>query len=425
MPRPKDLVKGWLGPVTYLLAVLATGQITGDSLLRALVVLAAVELLVYPARYQWNDVRGFVADQHHPASHQRGRLPGPIDKARARVAASGAAAVAKLLVTALLIVLLPGLNLFAPLAFAVSGIFGVAVVYEVLRSTSTGKSDAIPERVRPGVLALWLVVGGGYVVRGMLGVALAVDLTTRPAVAIAAAIALWCYGIAFVTSRWSIEALAFATVLDGRLTWKAGAGQAREHLLTLVRWLPPGTCGSKVDEWAPLRGRTPFGAPWNSAIIAAGAAAALTGRLLSGACPVRQGIIIALLGGVAANSLLAWGAGMLPGAPAPNPALGGALTPPGAIGAWGTPVSAGWAQAGTVGKLSVPPTWAANTVGQVTPLPPGLAGFDGLSAAASKGTTNGMLSGLPTSGLGRRAAGGYTNKYGFKYSVLTRSPSAG
>ncbi|WP_278799769.1 PPE family protein [Mycobacterium gordonae] len=126
-----------------------------------------------------------------------------------------------------------------------------------------------------------------------------------------------------------------------------------------------------------------------------------------------------------ANSLLAWGAGMLPGAPAPNPALGGALTPPGAIGAWGTPVSAGWAQAGTVGKLSVPPNWAANTVGQVTPLPPGLAGFDGLSAAASKGTTNGMLSGLPTSGLGRRAAGGYTNKYGFKYSVLTRSPSAG
>lgn len=304
MPRPKDLVKGWLGPVTYLLAVLATGQITGDSLLRALVVLAAVELLVYPARYQWNDVRGFVADQHHPASHQRGRLPGPIDKARARVAASGAAAVAKLLVTALLIVLLPGLNLFAPLAFAVSGIFGVAVVYEVLRSTSTGKSDAIPERVRPGVLALWLVVGGGYVVRGMLGVALAVDLTTRPAVAIAAAIALWCHGIAFVTSRWSIEALAFATVLDGRLTWKAGAGQAREHLLTLVRWLPPGTCGSKVDEWAPLRGRTPFGTPWNSAIIAAGAAAALTGRLLSGACPVRQGIIIALLGGVAAVALV-------------------------------------------------------------------------------------------------------------------------
>ncbi|MDP7702000.1 PPE family protein [Mycobacterium sp. TY815] len=125
------------------------------------------------------------------------------------------------------------------------------------------------------------------------------------------------------------------------------------------------------------------------------------------------------------NSLVAWGGGLLPGAPAPNPALGGALPPPGAIGAWGTPVSAGWAQAGTVGKLSVPPTWVANTVSQVTLLPPGSASFDGLGAAASKATTNGMLSGIPGSGLGRRAAGGYTNKYGFKYNVLTRSPSAG
>ncbi|AYE98839.1 hypothetical protein C0J29_15365 [Mycobacterium paragordonae] len=125
------------------------------------------------------------------------------------------------------------------------------------------------------------------------------------------------------------------------------------------------------------------------------------------------------------NSLVAWGGGMLPGAPAPNPALGGALPPPGAIGAWGTPVSAGWGQASAIGKLSVPPTWAANTVSQVTPLPPGSAGFDGLGATASKATTNGMLSGLPGSGMGRRAAGGYTNKYGFKYNVLTRSPSAG
>lgn len=124
------------------------------------------------------------------------------------------------------------------------------------------------------------------------------------------------------------------------------------------------------------------------------------------------------------NSLVAWGGGLLPGAPAPNPALGGALTPPGAIGAWGTPVSAGWGQASTVGKLSVPPTWAATTVSQVTPLPPGSAGFDGINAAASKSTANGVLSGFP-SGMARRAASGYTNKYGFKYNVLTRSPSAG
>ncbi|OBK31666.1 hypothetical protein A5634_13100 [Mycobacterium asiaticum] len=128
------------------------------------------------------------------------------------------------------------------------------------------------------------------------------------------------------------------------------------------------------------------------------------------------------------NSLISWGGGLLPGAPAPNPALGGALTPPGAIGAWGTPVSAGWGQAGTIGKLSVPPVWAANTVSAVSPLPSTPAGFDGVGAATSPGakaTTNGVLSGLPASGVGRRAATGYANKYGFKYNVLTRSPSAG
>lgn len=125
------------------------------------------------------------------------------------------------------------------------------------------------------------------------------------------------------------------------------------------------------------------------------------------------------------NSLVAWGGGLLPGAPAPNPALGGALTPPGAIGARGTPVSAGWAQAGTVGKLSVPPAWAANTVAQATPSPAGPGGSLGVSAAVSKSTTNGMLSGMPTSGVARRAAGGYTNKYGFRHNVLNRTPSAG
>lgn len=125
------------------------------------------------------------------------------------------------------------------------------------------------------------------------------------------------------------------------------------------------------------------------------------------------------------NSLVAWGGGLLPGAPAPNPALGGALTPPGAIGAWGTPVSAGWGQANLVGKLSVPPTWAATTVSQVTPLSSGPGSFPGINAAASHAGTNGLLSGLPTNGMGRRATSGYVNKYGFRYNVLTRSPSAG
>lgn len=48
------------------------------------------------------------------------------------------------------------------------------------------------------------------------------------------------------------------------------------------------------------------------------------------------------------------------------------------------------------------------------------------AGAGGSGATNGLLRGMPTGAVGRRSAGyGYTNKYGFKHSVLTRPPSAG
>jgi PPE-repeat protein len=127
------------------------------------------------------------------------------------------------------------------------------------------------------------------------------------------------------------------------------------------------------------------------------------------------------------NSLLGWSAGMLPGAPAPSPALGGALAPPGAIGAWGTPVAANWGQAARVGALSVPQTWSvAAPVAEISPVsePAGIASLN--SAATSNAGTSGLLRGIPLSGAGTgRRSAGYVTKYGFRYNVLTRSPSAG
>ncbi|WP_156745920.1 hypothetical protein [Mycobacterium sp. 1423905.2] len=302
MPRPKDLVKGWLLVVTYVIGLLSTGAVSAQSIIRALVVLAVVELLIYPARYQWNDIRGFVADQNHPAASRRGRLPGPLSKARARITASGLVALAKLGCTALVIVSLPGLHLAGVLTFAVLGVFGVAILYEVVRSASTGKSGVIPPPVRPGVVSLWVLVGAGYVVRGMVGLALAVDPTRRPTLAAAAVVTLWCYGTAFVTSRWAVEATSFASVRNRRLIWTARADQAREHLLALVRWLPSAITqpDKGIRDWAPLQQYTAVTAPWNGATIAAGAAGALTGRLLSGPCPVAEGLLVAAAGGVAA-----------------------------------------------------------------------------------------------------------------------------
>ncbi|BCI54052.1 hypothetical protein NIIDNTM18_33300 [Mycolicibacterium litorale] len=305
MPRPKDLVKGLLIPVTYGIGLLSAGTVSGESLLRAAVVLLAVELLVYPARYQWNDVRGFVADQRHPSSSSRGRLPGPLSCARSRVLTSCSVAAAKLLAAAALIVLLPGLDLGGILTFAIVGVVAVAIVYELLRSASTGRRSEMPPPVTAGIVSLWITVGAGYVVRGITGLALAVDLTERPTLTVAAAITLWAYGTAFVTSRWALEATAFASLNNGRVTWRAAAGQAREHLLALVRWLPGEVDPPRtLQDWAPLAGRTAMTAPWNLAMVTAGAAAALTGQLLGGPSSSTEAAIAAVAGGVLTTAVI-------------------------------------------------------------------------------------------------------------------------
>jgi PPE-repeat protein len=91
-------------------------------------------------------------------------------------------------------------------------------------------------------------------------------------------------------------------------------------------------------------------------------------------------------------------------------------------------VSAGAGQAARVGMLSVPQHWATLTSAvspaavseEATPV-------QAIGATGAPGSpANGLLRGMPVGGMGRRgAAAGYVNKYGFRYSVLTRPPSAG
>ncbi|QFZ18374.1 hypothetical protein [Saccharothrix syringae] len=300
VPRPGDAVKGLLVPVAFGLGALGVGSLDREAVVRAAVVWGALELLVYPARYQWNDVRGFAADQRHPGERDRGRLPGPLSRARRNVAASVAAALARLAAVACLPLLLPGLHLGGVLAATTAAVFGVAAVYEALRARCTGRTGHVPPAPGPGLVALWVVVGAGYAVRGTAGLAMAVDLGGHPGAAVAAVVALWAFGIAFVTGRWALEATAFARVDRGRLVWAARADQAREHLLGLVRWLPSPPAGQDPADWAALRGRTPPAAPWNLALVVSAAAAALTGRLLTGPAPAAHAVVAAVVGGVAA-----------------------------------------------------------------------------------------------------------------------------
>jgi hypothetical protein len=306
MPRPGDAVKALLMPSAFGLGVLANGGTDGRTVLRALLVLLVLEFLVYPARYQWNDIRGFTADQRHPGK-DRGRLPGPLSAARSRIAASSVVAVLRL-AAAGIVAVLPGLQIGTVVLFVIVGVFGVAGVYEALRTAATGRHEGDgPPPVRAALMLLWITVGAGYAVRGMTGLALAVDLRERPAVSVAAALMLWAYGVAFVTSRWAVESLAHARLHGLRVHWSADAAQAREHLLALTRWLPPsvdghamnGPAGGSLNRWAALRGRTPLCAPWNAAVAITGAAAAMTGILLATADAGAAAWIVAAFGGLA------------------------------------------------------------------------------------------------------------------------------
>jgi hypothetical protein len=298
MPRPGDAVKALLMPLTFGLGVLANGGTDGRTLVRALLVLVVLEFLVYPARYQWNDVRGFAADQRHPGG-DRGRLPGPLSMARPRIIASAAVAALRL-VAAGLVAVIPGLGLSGFVVAVIVGVFGVAGLYEALRAAATGRHDGdTTPPITPALALLWINVGAGYAVRGMIGLALAWDLRADPALAVAAAVTLWAYGVAFVTSRWAVESIAYARLQSQRVTWSAKASHAREHLLALTRWLPDRADVELLDRWAVLRAATPISAPWNVALSIAGAAAAVTGLLLSGAGAGPALWIVAAVGGTA------------------------------------------------------------------------------------------------------------------------------
>jgi hypothetical protein len=118
----------------------------------------------------------------------------------------------------------------------------------------------------------------------------------------------------------------------------------------------------------------------------------------------------------------------LPAAPAaglrdaiwPNFAGGGGL---GGLGNGGVPVSASLGQAGTLGRLSVPASWAGMTPTQMEEVQ--LA--SSVRAAGVGPSSNAMLNGVPMAGAGAlgRRGGGYTVRYGFRHAVMPRPPSAG
>jgi hypothetical protein len=321
LPRPGDRSKWAIIPATFGIGSLVVG-VSPEEAAKAALVWFAVEYLVYQARYQWNDIRGFAADQAHPDSAARGRLPGPARQGRRNVAISQCVATARLALAAGLGPLLDDRVASTCLYLSTVGVLSVAVAYELLRAAGTGKMLATQcSRRRPAVIGIWVVSGAGYAVRGVTGLALSADLSSRPQLGVAAATALWSGGVAFVTSRWAVESLAFAQVSQGRVLWRASATQAREHLVLLAHWLPAQApdqfTSADLRSWEALRPVSRLSAPWNVATVLSAASAALTGLMLAEAGTERFAAwttVALALGLAAALAVLRWPSWLLLGA---------------------------------------------------------------------------------------------------------------
>ena len=275
-PRPEAWAKALIAPAFFVFAASSTGRF-GDWK-NFLVLWLILEYLIYPARYQWNDIRGIDADREHAEKDARSRLPvGTTARSRRRsIRVSQIAALVRVL-AALLIGALAGLARQALLLAA--AVFVIAAVYEWLRAL---RKDHL---LRTQVAAVWLVVGLGYLVRGGLGLRLA-GLAWSGLPMVAGLACVVAFGIMFVLLTWLLEATSYC-VADAAGGWHARAElAAKPHLAVLLRWLGrpisdgPGE-GRYCGDDRVLLGGARLSAPWNLALFAAVASGAVEGIALA------------------------------------------------------------------------------------------------------------------------------------------------
>jgi hypothetical protein len=97
------------------------------------------------------------------------------------------------------------------------------------------------------------------------------------------------------------------------------------------------------------------------------------------------------------------------------------VAPVGAPGLGAVPVSAGVGQASTIGRLSVPPSWAAGDVGAVSPTAATLPSGGWTSAAPHGATLTTLPGGVPSvASAGRGGYGIGAPRYGVKPTVMPK-----
>ena len=288
-PRPDAWAKALIAPACFLLAASSSGHFGNWD--RFLVLWLVLELLIYAARYQWNDIQGIEGDQRHPEVHARSRLPGGTTaQARRRSIRLSQGAAALRVLAALLIGVLTGSA--REVLLLTGAVFAIAAAYEFLRALSARRSP-VPGRAQ--VIAVWLVVGLGYLVRGGLGLS-AAGLAWGSLAMVAGLACVMSFGIMFVLLTWVLEATSYCAA-DAGGGWHARPDlAAKPHLAALLRQglgrpiltgsILPGQgryCGAD----RVLRDGGRLSAPWNLALLAAAVSGAAEGVALAGPAPTR------------------------------------------------------------------------------------------------------------------------------------------
>ncbi len=304
-PRPDAWAKAQLAPACFLLAAISVGRFAGWP--RFLVLWLVFELLIYAARYQWNDIRGIESDRRHPERRARSRLPvGTTARERRRGIRLSATTAALRILAALLIGVVAGL--LGKVLLLIAAVFLIAACYEFLRALPASRA-----RVPPAAqaAAVWLTVGLGYLVRGGLGLA-AAGLAWASVAMVAGLACVASFGIMFVLLTWALEATSYCEA-DAAGGWHARPDLAdKPHLAVLLGQLGlpiqaggdgPGTGRNCGNEPVLRRGGRMI-TPWNLALAGAGAFGAVEGLALARPVANNPGWYLAMAAAALAGAVL-------------------------------------------------------------------------------------------------------------------------
>lgn len=253
LPRPDGMSRAIITLIGWAVANILTGW---QSWREGLVLAIAFDLLVYQARYQWNDIQGKVGDLLSPMAADRARLP----QARQATLISLATIVLRLcLALAICLAPLPRDTWSLSVSYfgmSVGAVIVLTIAYEYVR-----QRQRQTQKCSHASFALIItLISLGFPLRfavGFLVTAPSLQFAeTTPFIGYLAAFAL--AGTMSVTMGWLLEAASYGNVDASRKTITALNSKilrAKPHIYK--NWLYAGFEGNLQDE-APMNGASMF-----------------------------------------------------------------------------------------------------------------------------------------------------------------------